>query len=98
VTSFFQFSFTLISSTRQANRIRRLYFNSLLKQEMAWYDKNDSGELLTHIAGDVLLIQEGIGDKLGTFFQFLAMFVGGFSVGFVYGWKMSLVIVSVTLF
>jgi len=45
---------------------------------------------------DVLLIQEGIGEKLGNFIQFSSMFIGGFAVGFVYGWKMALVILSVT--
>jgi len=44
----------------------------------------------------VLLIQEGIGDKLGSFFQFLSMFISGFVVGFIKGWEMSLVILSVT--
>ena len=40
-------------------------------------------------------IQEGIGDKLGQFFQYIAQFVVGFIVGFVRGWELTLVIMSV---
>jgi len=50
-TSYAQLSFFLYASQRQCNRIRKLYFRSLVSQEIGWYDKNDSGELLTHIAG-----------------------------------------------
>ena len=44
---------------------------------------------------DVNKIQEGIGDKLGQFFQFMAQFVGGFIVGFIRGWELTLVITSI---
>ena len=128
LTSYGQLTLLLLTSQRQALKIRKLYLRSLFRQEMGWYDLNDSGELVTHIAksvlllfqfffpqqpqqhwthtffvricplfcSDVLLIQDGIGEKMGTFVQFIAMFLGGFVVGFVYSWKMSLVILSVT--
>ncbi len=41
-------------------------------------------------------IQEGIGDKFGMFFQWIAMCLAGFIVGFVYGWKLTLVILAVS--
>ena len=45
---------------------------------------------------DVDQIEKGIGDKLGLLFQFFAAFIAGFVVGFVYGWKLTLVILSVS--
>jgi len=50
ISSVGQLTMFLLSSQRQALRMRRLYFRSLFRQEMAWYDKKDSGEILTHIA------------------------------------------------
>ncbi len=44
---------------------------------------------------DVNKIQDGIGDKLGQFFQFTAQFIAGFIVGFVRGWELTLVILSI---
>ena len=39
---------------------------------------------------------EGIGDKIGNFFQWFSTFVAGIVIGFVYGWKLTLVIMSVS--
>lgn len=45
---------------------------------------------------DVEQIQEGVGDKFGLFFQHFAMFVTGFIVGLVHGWKLTLVILAIS--
>ena len=45
---------------------------------------------------DVDKIQDGIGDKLGLFFQQIATFFGGFIVGFIFGWELTLVILAVS--
>ena len=45
---------------------------------------------------DIDLIENGIGDKLALLFQYLAAFCAGFVVGFVYGWKLTLVILSIS--
>ena len=45
---------------------------------------------------DVAKIQDGIGDKIGTFVQWIASFFAGFAIGFVYGWKLTLVILAVS--
>ena len=39
-------------------------------------------------------IQDGIGDKLSSFFRYAAQFLGGFVVGFIYGWELTLVIAA----
>jgi len=49
--SYAQLSFLMLTSQRQSNRIRKLYFRSLFRQEIGWYDKQDSGQIITHIAG-----------------------------------------------
>uniref|UniRef100_A0A452US15 P-type phospholipid transporter n=1 Tax=Ursus maritimus TaxID=29073 RepID=A0A452US15_URSMA len=45
---------------------------------------------------DVSKINEGIGDKIGMFFQSIATFFIGFIVGFTRGWKLTLVILAIS--
>lgn len=45
---------------------------------------------------DVSKINEGIGDKIGMFFQSMATFFIGFIVGFTRGWKLTLVILAIS--
>lgn len=42
-----------------------------------------------------MVIRQGIGEKLGRFLQFLSTFVAGFTIGFIKGWKLALVMLSV---
>ena len=41
-------------------------------------------------------IQNGIGDKVAMVIQSVTMFLAGFTIGFVYSWKLTLVILSLT--
>lgn len=45
---------------------------------------------------DINTIQEGIGDKISLIVQFSSTFVAGIIIGFVHGWKLTLVILSVS--
>jgi ABC-type multidrug transport system fused ATPase/permease subunit len=44
---------------------------------------------------DVWNIENGIGDKLGTLIQWTATFVAGYIVGFISGWKLTLIMLSI---
>lgn len=48
------------------------------------------------MCSDVDMFEKGTGDKIALFFQYMAAFVAGYIIGFVYGWKLALVIVSVS--
>ncbi len=93
---FFQVAFFMISGQRQARRIRLAYFRSVLSQEIGWFDSQASGSLSTRLAEDTFKIQDAISDKMGSAIQFGAMFLAGFVIGFMYGWKLTLVLLSVT--
>jgi len=49
---------------------------------------------LHNIISDVNKIQEGIGDKLGGFFQWTSTCIAGLIIALVYGWKLALVCLS----
>lgn len=41
-------------------------------------------------------IREGLGDKFGILMQYMAQLVAGFIVAFIYSWKLTLVMMSLT--
>jgi len=88
VTTFFQTWCFIWSGERQANRIRRLFFRAIMRQDIGWFDVHDSTTVTTRVASDVLLIQDAISEQVGTFLQFFSQFLVGIIVGFVYGWQM----------
>ncbi|XP_032037394.1 ATP-binding cassette sub-family B member 5 isoform X2 [Aythya fuligula] len=86
----------LVAATRQSARIRQKFFFAVLHQEMAWFDSTQIGTLNTRLTDDINTIHEGIGDKICIFVQFFATFLAGIIIGFIHGWKLTLVILSVS--
>ncbi|KAM8924455.1 LOW QUALITY PROTEIN: ATP-dependent translocase ABCB1-like [Pelodytes ibericus] len=86
----------LLTSTRQSHRIRQKFFKAVLHQDMSWFDSNQIGTLNTRLTEDINTIHEGLGDKISIFVQFLSTFLAGIIIGFVNGWKLTLVILSVS--
>ena len=95
IVSYLQMTFFLISGENQSKRIRELYLKAILRQDVGWFDKTSTGELVTRINGDTNVIQDGISDKVGLIIQFTASFIAGFVIGFIKGWKLALVLCSV---
>ncbi|EGF83631.1 hypothetical protein BATDEDRAFT_15754 [Batrachochytrium dendrobatidis JAM81] len=92
VLSYIQMSFWMLSGENQSKRIRELYFKAILRQEVAWFDKTSTGELTSRMNADTTLIQEGMSDKIGLIIQSSAAFIAGFVIGFVKGWRLTLVL------
>ncbi|XP_053307047.1 ATP-dependent translocase ABCB1-like [Spea bombifrons] len=86
----------LLAATRQSHRIRQKFFKAVLHQEMAWFDSNQIGTLNTRLTEDINTIHEGLGDKICIFAQYLSTFIAGIVIGFINGWKLTLVILSVS--
>ncbi|XP_029138945.1 ATP-binding cassette sub-family B member 5 [Protobothrops mucrosquamatus] len=84
------------TSARQTSRIRDKFFFAVLHQEMAWFDTTPIGTLNTRLTEDINTIHKGIGDKIGIIIQDFSTFLTGVIIGFSYGWKLTLVILSVT--
>ncbi|KAL6615850.1 hypothetical protein ACP70R_038120 [Stipagrostis hirtigluma subsp. patula] len=95
VVSFLQVSCWTMTGERQAARIRSLYLKSVLRQEIAFFDvEMTTGQVVSRMSGDTVLVQDAIGEKVGKFQQLLATFIGGFVVAFVKGWLLSLVMLA----
>eukprot|EP00178_Gracilaria_changii_P019664 TRINITY_DN56_c0_g1_i1.p1 TRINITY_DN56_c0_g1~~TRINITY_DN56_c0_g1_i1.p1 ORF type:complete len:1281 (-),score=235.98 TRINITY_DN56_c0_g1_i1:8334-12176(-) len=91
-----QLSLAILAANRIGNRLRMLCFRSLLRQDTHFYDHHETGTLTHLVINDISLIQAGIGDKLPTCVQYTSTFAVGIVVAFVYGWKLTLVILAIT--
>ncbi|CAL8290779.1 unnamed protein product [Merluccius merluccius] len=96
VAAYMQVAFWTLAAGRQAKCLRKLFFHHIMRQDIGWFDVNETGELNTRLTDDVYKIQEGIGDKMGMLIQSLATFFVSFIIGFAKGWKLTLVILAIS--
>jgi len=89
-----QVTFWNLQASRQINRIRVAFFRSILRQEIGYFDINSTGELNTRLADDVNKITDGMNDKVALVIMNLSRALGGLVIGFVYSWKVALVILA----
>uniref|UniRef100_A0A453A809 ABC transporter B family member 4 n=1 Tax=Aegilops tauschii subsp. strangulata TaxID=200361 RepID=A0A453A809_AEGTS len=95
VISFLQVSCWTITGERQASLIRSEYLKSVLRQDISFFDTEmTTGQVVSKMSGDIVLVQDAIGEKVGKFQNLVAAFLGGFIVGFVKGWILSLVMLA----
>uniref|UniRef100_A0A667Z073 ATP-binding cassette, sub-family B (MDR/TAP), member 4 n=1 Tax=Myripristis murdjan TaxID=586833 RepID=A0A667Z073_9TELE len=91
VAAYMQVAFWTLAAGRQVKRVRKLFFHCIMQQDIGWFDVNETGELNTRLTDDVYKIQEGIGDKVGMLIQSFTTFLSSFVIGFIKGWKLTLV-------
>ena len=77
---------------RVTNHIRVSYVRALMRQEVAFYDKEAPRELVMRLTQDVDLVSEAVGEKVGQLLENIAQFVTGIVLGFVRGPILALVI------
>jgi ATP-binding cassette subfamily B (MDR/TAP) protein 1 len=95
VAALLQVSGWMISGERQAGRIRSLYLQTILRQDIAFFDvETNTGEVVGRMSGDTVLIQDAMGEKVGKAIQLVSTFIGGFVIAFTEGWLLTLVMVS----
>ncbi|NXP11478.1 ABCBB protein, partial [Thinocorus orbignyianus] len=84
------------AAARQIQKIRKAYFRKVMRMDIGWFDCTSVGELNTRISDDVNKINEAIADQVAIFIQRITTFVCGFLLGFISGWKLTLVIIAVS--
>ena len=75
----------------QAHRIRGLFFKSILRQDIGWYDTHQTNDFAARMAEDLNKLQEGIGEKIGMFIFFMTIFSASLINAFYHGWELTLV-------
>ncbi|KAF4370235.1 hypothetical protein CsatB_005808 [Cannabis sativa] len=95
VAAFLQVACWMVTGERQAARIRNLYLKTILRQDVAFFDKEtNTGEVVGRMSGDTVVIQDAMGEKVGKFIQLISTFIGGFVIAFFKGWLLTLVMMT----
>lgn len=68
ITSYMAFALFGISAARQVRQIRSNALHAALRQEMGWFDRSNPNEISSRIAGDTIIVEKGMGDKLGSMY------------------------------
>ncbi|KAI0455524.1 ABC transporter [Xylaria acuta] len=76
-------------------KIREHYLESCMRQNIGFFDKVGAGEVTTRITADTNLIQDGISEKVSLTFTAISTFLSAFVIGFIYYWKLTLILTSV---
>ncbi|RHZ80336.1 hypothetical protein Glove_137g129 [Diversispora epigaea] len=95
IAAYFQMVLWMISGENQAKYLRQIYYQSILRQDVAYFDSNSTGDVTSRISSDINLYQEGVSEKIGVIIQNLATFIAGFVIGFTKGWRLALVLCCV---
>ncbi|OEL35519.1 ABC transporter B family member 11 [Dichanthelium oligosanthes] len=84
-----------VAGERQSTRLRSLYLEAVLRQDIAFFDvEMTTAEAASRMSADTVLIQDALGEKVGKYIQLLTTFVGGFIIGFIRGWMLALVVLA----
>jgi ATP-binding cassette subfamily B (MDR/TAP) protein 1 len=94
VSAYIANCFWVLTGENQTQRIKKAYLNSIMHQDMTWFDKADDGSLTTRLASDTQIIQDGISEKFGLMVNCICQFLSGFIVAFVKGWQLAVVLLA----
>ena len=61
------------------------------RQDIAFYDRNKTGELMNRLASDTTVIQSAVTVNVSMGLRFAAQAIVGIMLIFLYSWKLSLV-------
>jgi len=88
------FFFFHLAHGRMGTRLKKAYFDSLMNQEIGYFDMKRTGQLINDMTENMELIQETYTNKLGDLAMFLTQILFGFIMALCAGWKMALVMMS----
>ncbi|CAJ0951215.1 unnamed protein product, partial [Mesorhabditis belari] len=96
LSSFIQVTCFMVTCENITNRMRRAFFKAVMRQDISWFDRNQSGTLATKLFDSMERVREGLGDKMGLMVQFTAQFFGGLAIAMTYNWKLTLIMMSLS--
>ncbi|CAM0145221.1 unnamed protein product [Urochloa decumbens] len=81
------------TSERQVLRIRYLYLQAILRQEVSFFDSQEAttSEIINSISKDASLIQEVLSEKVPLFLMHSTVFVSGLAFATYFCWRLALV-------
>lgn len=75
-------------------RLRYAYLQTILRQNIAFFDTLGAGEVTTRITSDMNLIQEGITSKISMTLTAAATFCAAYIITYIEYWKLALILTA----
>ncbi|KAL6705018.1 hypothetical protein ACN47E_007421 [Coniothyrium glycines] len=97
VTSYISIVGFSYTGERITQQIRELYLRAIFRQNIAFFDFLGAGEVTTRISSNMSQLEDGIGQKVALFTTGVSMFVSALIIGFIRSWKLSLIMLAVTV-
>ncbi|GKT57414.1 ABC multidrug transporter [Colletotrichum tofieldiae] len=72
-----------VLSQRLAQRFRERYFQSLLRQDVGFFESRQAGEVSSRLNSDIQTIQTGTSEKVGIFIATISFFITAYVIGFI---------------
>ncbi|KAH9286837.1 Multidrug resistance protein 1A [Echinococcus granulosus] len=93
IATFVQRTMLGIAGERLTRRVREMLFKSILKQEVAWFDKseNQPGVLTARLAADAPSLEKISGTQLGVMVEATCLVIVSLVIACSYSWKVTLV-------
>ncbi|XP_019766548.2 ATP-dependent translocase ABCB1 isoform X2 [Dendroctonus ponderosae] len=79
------------SSLRQTCKMRKLFMEKTINQDIGWYDQNQTGDFASIITDNIPKIEDGIGEKVGVVVFLGTTCVSGMIWALIKGWQLALV-------
>ena len=83
---------TGIAGERAVSRLRCRLYEHLLAQEMSFFDSQKTGDLVSRLSTDTLLVQEGIAGALNECLVGLIKVLAGLVLMFIVTWQLSFIV------
>jgi ATP-binding cassette subfamily B (MDR/TAP) protein 1 len=93
LASLVQHGFMNLAHDRFGTRLKIAFFNSLLDQEIGYFDMKRTGQLVNDLA-ETELVQDAYSTKFGEIFKNMIQGVLGIILGLIAGWQMALIMLS----
>ncbi|RYP32537.1 hypothetical protein DL767_005149 [Monosporascus sp. MG133] len=84
-----------IAAIRATKALRLDFLQSLLRQDMSYFDSEEAGSPSVKVTTNGNLVTSGISEKLSIFIQSCSTFVAAFIVAFAVQWKLTLITICV---
>ncbi|CAH8596827.1 unnamed protein product [Schistosoma haematobium] len=84
-----------VAAERLTKRLRSNLFDSMLKQEIGWFDRpeNRAGALTAFLSTDASKVAQISGSRLSTALEAVVLVIASLVIGFIYSWQLTLVMV-----
>ncbi|KAF2716176.1 putative ABC transporter [Polychaeton citri CBS 116435] len=84
-----------IAATRTTRALRKAFLDSLLRQEVWYFDREGNGSPATQVTTNGNRINQGIAEKLYTLIQGISLFFSAYIVAIAVQWKLALITMSI---